>query len=1006
MGYYPGKHLPQPYVRNIEIENREVTIDVSFKKIGMLNKPPRKGAGAHSSTSHIYGVPSNLKIAFIRISNASLLERLNTVSKDQQSLINKFLQKNRKSKNNDRFEVKNINFKHANKRFADGGSTIVFTEKFTISARPEHLSFCIIAYYDNQNDNYRAIPTNILNSFISMTIEKVILAGKSVVKAVYLSPSPANTKTGDYFVSTNAGEVWTGPAHIMPDGGIMTGKAHSPDASRLIATEVFNTKLRDYRMLDLVKKMFTPAGNNSTVGFDIGPVTRGRSAGFDIGPVTKTAKISDLLITKDANGANLLFDLNWFEFVKQQIKYPTFLESNNMAVIANILNSCKIKTITLKRAKKQTLQLDDDLEEIVAVSQADSAGKMSGGVQEISKDIYTGVASEGIKTYTASDALIPNALPGLWQYKVEIEWTDGTETYLKNQLEALKVSFKDLQRYNREVEHHERANDPRNLDLLKNMNLSKIPHQNNRGPWFHVVNNLFKLTSILRPVALNLDNLLTLQTSIIFMLHPKTASVKSIKLATEMIRNIIINIENKLNIASLSTAQKGSLNSSTGAAAGNIVRFSRNLFTHTFRKTVNTKELSGCNWDYGWNYIPTTTSVGLNKTSEIVFKRRVAEETNRFFTTDSIDEFDLNKQALSFLTPSKLNARSKTFKTYSSDPKEIISETDIIMNIINCADGAKPLSKVDCPAEPTKNFNDSPCPDRTDLSRETKINLLRAISTSAMVDKIKFDILHPESVNFEQDPLSGLSLEEQQRFNNELESDESFRCVEGDFLNEIDPSSFIQSLIVTRDFGWTKEMICNIENLEQIAAQFGASRKKLPNQIKSMLVTDSSFIVDNLFNEDGRFVMPPAAFWVKYGNIVKIEAQISFGGRTGMSVRERNWLPLTQALITTAINGGKNLLLCRMTRRRLGLFTMNSKVQLPIYDEYFLLNFPRPTRSTTNRQNQNISIDLIAKKELHVPNEIIRTARIQDSTTVPAAGEVVAAATAQTVSTNMMRGNY
>jgi len=125
-----------------------------------------------------------------------------------------------------------------------------------------------------------------------------------------------------------------------------------------------------------------------------------------------------------------------------------------------------------------------------------------------------------------------------------------------------------------------------------------------------------------------------------------------------------------------------------------------------------------------------------------------------------------------------------------------------------------------------------------------------------------------------------------------------------------------------------------------------------------------------------------------------------------MSVRERNWLPLTQALITTAINGGKNLLLCRMTRRRLGLFTMNSKVQLPIYDEYFLLNFPRPTRSTTNRQNQNISIDLIAKKELHVPNEIIRTARIQDSTTVPAAGEVVAAATAQTVSTNMMRGNY
>ena len=993
MSYYPGKNLPQPYVRNIELEETGndlfATIDVSFKRTGMLNQSRRRDGGkGHNPAIHVASGLQNVKIAIIRISDESLLKTFNSHSRLQKQLVDIFSRaKSNKSATSNRplpFEARRIGFNSTNQAFADKGDTVVFTEKFTIDKRAQHLSFCVFTYYDNENNDYSDIPTNILNSFISYTSEEVIRNGAPVVNGTYFAPA-ADTKAEKYFINTSAGTVWTGPTHTMPNGTVMAGATHSSGGAHLTPIGIFNTKLRDYRTLDLVEKIFTPAGNNSTVG-------------FDIGPVTKTAKISDLLITKDANGTNLLFDLNWFELIKQQAKYPTLLKTSNIVVFTEILNSCRIETITLKRIKKQTLQSDDDLEEIVAVTQRESGEKMSGGIQEISKDIFTGAPLKGaIKTYTASDTLIPKASPGRWQYKVEIEWTDGTELYVKNLFKALSTSFENLQRYSREIERHKRSSDPRDLDLLKNINFSTVPHQNNTGPWQLIVINLFKLMSFFRPARFKSEQMTALQLSIIYMLHPRTASLKSVGLATDMVRNIIINIENKFNIASLSTAQKGSLNSSSAAGTGNTVRSSRNLFTHTFRNAVNAKELNGCNWDYGWNYIPTTTSVGLNKTSEIVFKRRVVEETNRFFTTDSIDEFDLNKQALSFLAPSKLNARSKTFKTYSSDPKEIISETDVIMNIINCADGAAPPSKVDCPAEPTKSFNDNPCPDRTEnLSREAKINLLRMISYGSKVDKIKFDILHPESVNFEQDPLSGLSLEEQQRFNKELESDEPSRCVEGDFLNEIDPSSFIKSLIMTRDFGFTKEAICSIENLEQFATVPG----RMPNQIKSMLVADSSLVVDNLFNEDGRFTMSPAAFWVKYGNIVRIEAQISFGGPGSMSVKERNWLPLTQALITTAINGGKNLLLCRMTTQPTGIPFWPGQLRqgaVPVYDEYFLLNFPRPTRSTTGPQNQAIDMDITSRKELYIPNELIHTTGTYNLTST--------AKTTATTSTSALRGD-
>ena len=1084
---YPGRRAPQPFIRNVELETignqTHATVYIAYKNTG---KSGRNAAQGHDPKSHTPQVTSNLKMAVIRLSSELLLYKL-TSPRARSNIMNSFLKKSRTPTGDrpDTYEVRNISFRNANQRFADNGFTTVFTEKFIIpSNSPQHLSFCVISHYNDESREHQKVPPSVLNSFSSIAVETVIFAGRTVRRAVFFSPSSEQSEQGKgkYFSNTPAGEVWTGPFHIMQNGRIMTGERHGGQEEYLNANEIYNTTLRDFRDLDLINNININLRGNSPTNQRI----KGKNAAF-----------SDMLLTKDEfNNIKFLFDIDFARLLVDKIQYPSLIANIQDGIwrpapskgsFNEVLDLCKIRSITIKKRKltnksqnksllnnlisdAKVQKIDDSVPEEIVVVGLDRASMVEGSsarrhrnletreqtgeIKEITGNIYfieSGRPGNKIRTFTGTDFL--DSPPGIYCYSVEIEIVDGSKEWLENRLKGLESSYKELQQYRSQIERLAKIT-PRSseLDILKKIETDGQTYiRNSKGPWHNAVVDLFRLISVFsngeenfvgkdgRKISTGISQrkIQSLKFSLALMAHPKTASIKSIDLLIATCAKFIKKFESiretQKGLLSRSSAEKSAQTPGQGSRLPNPII----VVEHKFGDIIDTKNLNNIGYDY-ITTINRTPTKGLQTVDEAFYKQRVVEENERFFKNiaeagvimaETPHENNLRVTEMTFLAPSALRLPNRLLRTYSNNPKDKFSENrimnDHILNIVDYKNHNR-IPQVDFEKEQARKFEEAVC--TTSTTKKIKARLLNAISfDNVSIGRRTFDIKSSDEERENHGAMAGLSAEETRLFNSELEKDEIV-SVKNQIPDRVDPSEFIKSLIFLKTFDISKEL-CSLDYLNSTSERFlsKSEQKYLPNQLKSIITSsvNPEAVVNGVFNAEGKFSIDIVSYLMNYKNLATIEFQNSF---RNSHVKQRNWQGLTQAQIETASNGGHSLLLCRINfynNPKIG-YTHNKMLELPIYNEYFLLKLQKGSasagRSVSGVRTGTVGLpmDFTFLREMSVDNEFLHTSLIQylskekstkprgSSAAAPIPGTVatITATAAQTTGTSGMGGGY
>lgn len=310
-----------------------------------------------------------------------------------------------------------------------------------INADTPHVTifaFCFISKEDISTSLGVTVPDNYIGPIKS---EKILQSG-NVVSAT------------NVFIRKD-GSYWPGPVHEN-NGVFMEGSYHSSaQHSRLSRQSVVNTKIKDKRDIIETKHSTTPLVDNF---------------------------FSKLFVSYSSEtDINSMFMVNIKTLLMKNTKYGIFLNKTSQDVIDNILNQLKFKMISIQRQrikanfrnsglrstkrkadkvfhKKNILNTQDDANRrVLGKTRLERDGAfdvLPGEIENTSdykkvadiEELFFDYGSE-VRTFQFTDYELNSKTPGDYQYKIELQFIDPVDKFLRNAIDTMTVDISDLTNY-------------------------------------------------------------------------------------------------------------------------------------------------------------------------------------------------------------------------------------------------------------------------------------------------------------------------------------------------------------------------------------------------------------------------------------------------------------------------------------------------------------------------------------------------------------------------------
>jgi hypothetical protein len=601
---------------------------------------------------------------------------------------------------------------------------IPFRADFVVDTlQPQHLAYFVVASLDLQsicrdfNIDYDVMESLEENgrTYSEIVIEDSQVAGYS------------------YVYSDEQGEIWDGPVHQSNNGVWKTGDDETASSRTLTKTTITNTKIEDFRNVpDIQKKVFdfsrletVLSGITKIQSTDTNSSNEPKSVFSSVNREyvyldsfnKKETVFSDMYLSRNSDGdIKFMFGLDFNSILKKNSSLSNLFNSKNKRFKDDAIKNTKLATIKiLRRRIKNNIKVDSqkadyDLEKFdinepddLVVMSSDISWKnlnninnKRGSLREV--DIEMGQEYESIRYFTGIDKLFSEITDGLYQYGIELEIEDGTIEFVKERLNALELSKREIEQYYNEVSmpsikkflaenvnpHIKSPNEYSarsalvnpGYDILSNRfsrqlvdkMIRKYSRNPSSAPWVAPVAVFVDVLDLFsESVATNSERRKLIRT-IFSYLNPNSGNPSSILKAVELFDYLISSIFKATGLTpDVAVGSSSTKPSSSGKSKSNF----------KIQKYFNSIVDSNVSKKYGLDYLSTTSrsidSVdGLTVLSSEVLFKRVENETLKFFDkinpnlnfTNPASSLKLSgniqQNSFSYITPTRIDLPAKS----------------------------------------------------------------------------------------------------------------------------------------------------------------------------------------------------------------------------------------------------------------------------------------------------------------------------------------------------------
>ena len=855
-----------------------------------------------------------------------------------------------------------------------------FKTHFTYDKRnPEHLAYFVFAEIDRKSmeKDYGTLEFD-----ESVRIQNGRISSEIVID---------NYKTVGIMTEfyTTGGQRWDGSVHKGREGDRevwITGPSSSNESELLTVERVPNNKIQDFRHVEDIKRYSVDLSVLNKQAF---AQNKFRSLKNDnMEPKRKEVYFSDIYLTKDMNNsAKFIFAIDYKKLLMDTSVFKKLYELRTPKVKKLIAHS-RIRSLTIKRRrvieqktknKLGTSMMGEVLfdsrsppETILTSRDSTAAGVFTevkkddiGGIKEQAFSILTEGGSSpqqfGIRFFSVFDKTISGITSGLYQYGIEISVEERTAEYLKEQLDKLILSRKNLHAYYLEgtklgmAKYLAEVSDP-HIDHSEEHGSSVTKSSGNYNP----VSNRFTEEFILRRADLiksfdlwigietysDILNLLAPQSmtrdiknKLFEMITPDAGNPKSVMATIKLFDDLISKLNNLIGLDSDSTT----LLSSTTTVE---YWFKNNEFDATQPKNIGYDYLSSDVKYAGSDYLRELTTAS--------YLNRIDKESRFYFKSDMVDQINsLDGPSEAYLSPN-----------YCYFPSFGKTSTQV-GPLLQWTKHALLASRI-------MNYNYS---RKTDMPQgNTQIDIFRSSISSIYADlglTIELtdgreidEIAYPNGI--QSSGASATKLYKSLMIGFMKTGANNEKCNENPFIN------ILSSPYVTKKpseagikvwnfkystFKWNifnnsesdiKQILLSCRDKSGYISQRQALLS-LPNQLKSLLSTKSENVIWNPHydpTKDPTTDKRSPFFQFRYNQINAIEYLIGFEDGVGDS---RIKYPIWGSLTKRQANSVQGSVMCRMRKFECPVIGIEypKGLKLPVYDNYFVIKGPTDVKPFT-----------------------------------------------------------
>ena len=579
-----------------------------------------------------------------------------------------------------------------NKVVTPDGSTVYdvpFSRNFIIeNVNPDHLSIIAVPFLDIEEASGLAE--------MKKHIPEDLFYGQPIVELVTNNGTTASNRRALYEVdpTTLVKKMWHGPVHQMPDGTWMTGETHQPGDRTLIEEQVDNSLIQDFRSTGTMEKQLFDfnTNENPTLGRDSLKILNNDNLDID----RKVTYFSNFFNSRDASGkCRFFFSLDKLTMAKKNSTFPKLYQTGDSSLLAALINNTLIKELRIFRKEvigggclgNEYISVKDlDPNEVPTPIAELNQIKANGVVREI--NLFSSNLREQppyMTHYTGFDSSI-NKL-GQYKYSVEVDFTDGTVTFVKNNLRLLQDMYQGFKQYE---------------DLSNNISLNSS--NVNRGlkiRYFNSISNRFipefiqevsqHEESLVRFMAdattrkrmikdfLDIYDLFTLNQTVntqkedrlknfSVMTDPEHGTPEGINYLVRVMLNLINQIKSALGAVSTGPTQKPRASSTSDQTPSRDRAYRPKVITITkefsqIEELFNAKIPNLCGTHYiSFSNQDQEVKNGLSSLSTNDYRQRVSNETLKLLKEDanfvkisSGESADLSGTKFSFLAPHRIS---------------------------------------------------------------------------------------------------------------------------------------------------------------------------------------------------------------------------------------------------------------------------------------------------------------------------------------------------------------
>ena len=623
--------------------------------------------------------------------------------------------------------------------------------------------------------------------------------------------------------------------------------------------------------------------------------------------------------------------------------------------------------------------------------------------------------------FTGIDFSMAEINDGEYQYSVEYEIKDGSIEYLNEIIDRLKIEIKNLEDYHNHILLS--ANSSSKFNIVSNnfinmqdLDLSLVI-QKGHGPWQRMPALLAEIVSTFRNFGSGSPSS-QLQQSLYLMSSPYNGSIKGISMLIDAGSSVLNKLQNMLNV-NLRRTNKGS-EAKPSAGSGNRPPMNSFVIKHDFEDSIDVYEYKNMGYEYiGQDRL--NSAKGLQGISLLNYKNRTKEETLKYFSLSNTSDDNVlmagtnfedstSTTEMSYLTPRRIRSSSGVHEMYTLDRSNNnrvtatpdLNTVKIVADIINYKNfGYIPTVDV-APEENARSTNNTRGEDNVAHPKNKQITnkLLDSLSTSNLtveahdfrptaegsriLSSLLIDQVMAED-EIEKRDILGPSIAK--RSDSEAESAPENTATTA--RNEIPPQTHINNIAAPLTYIKHLNILGENNRLKTFNADSpafnyssAANRGLLPNHFKSLIADSAGDITvnQNLLSTINT-IESTAFFILHYKTLATVEALIGFENGNLKQPIWRRLGPIILGYITVPKN-----ILCRLVpyssaqQSVQGAGRVNLEIiDLPIYNQYFLLNVADTTLQATHAfqpakiKFQEISEALEADSRLKIDNEFVYT---------------------------------